>query len=159
MLYVPNNLSKKLYISGLPALNTMNKRETGDWHWVNFWLSNTYKPELYIYGEGQARNTNHILGDENIILLDNDENLMGLKYEVPVYAAEHNRAYVDYLYYRMLKENMDIKTLAYDMDNYFPEPEDKEWVYKLLDKIEPTLTNEELAKLNLFKELVVKYTK
>lgn len=148
MLYLPPT-SPKCYVSSIVALNIHSPNGTGDWHSAAALHDNAFPQERYIYGEGQKRNTNHLLG--NLGVIDGTKRLNDMGYypeNSPVWIADHPRACVDYLYTSVLQNGLIGMVM---LDEWFPSDEDKQAVYTLIDKMEPHLNTQEWAILQLWK--------
>lgn len=66
----------------------------------------------------------------------------------PVWLADHPRACVDYLYTAVLQTGSIGRVI---LDDWFPNDEDKQSVYDLLNQIEPHLNAQEWENLQLWK--------
>ena len=148
MLYIPQTHSKR-YVSSIVALNVHSPNGTGDWHSAAALNDDAYPQDFYIYGENQKRNTNHLLG--NLGVIDGTKRLNEMGYypkNYPVWLADHPRACVDYLYTAVLQTGSIGRVI---LDDWFPNDEDKQSVYDLLNQIEPHLTEQEWENLQLWK--------
>ena len=148
MLYIPQTCPE-CYISSIVALNVHSPNGTGDWHSAAALNDNAYPQDFYIYGEGQKRNTNHLLG--NLGVIDGTKRLNEMGYypeNYPVWLADHPRACVDYLYTAVFQTGSIGRVI---LDDWFPNNDDKQSVYDLLNKIEPHLTEQEMDNLKLWK--------
>jgi hypothetical protein len=97
---IPDGLSICRYISGKAALNLPAPEGTsGDWHFFGYFYSSKPGYTVYIAGDGESVNTNHIYGDYGVYNCSD-----GLKKHGPAcsgkvpYAANHFRATLDLLY-------------------------------------------------------------
>ncbi|CCB80932.1 hypothetical protein [Helicobacter bizzozeronii] len=136
MLYIPPT-SNEVYVSGIVALNIYCPEMTGDWHSARALMENSFPMDIYIYGEGQKNNTNHLLGDLGVI--DGTARLNRMGYypqNTPTYIADHPRACVDYLYTSVLQSGILGEVM---LDEWFPTIEDKKRVYALLEVMYPKL--------------------
>jgi hypothetical protein len=99
-LLIPSGLSASRYISGKAALNLPAPEGTsGDWHFFGYFYSSNPGLEVYIAGEGESVNTNHIYRDYGVYNCSDGLKKLGLNYEGKVpYAANHFRAILDLLY-------------------------------------------------------------
>lgn len=66
MLYIPET-SPDCYVSSIVALNIHSPNGTGDWHSAAALNDNAFPLEFYLYGKGQVKNTNHLLGNLGVI--------------------------------------------------------------------------------------------
>ncbi|WP_369524895.1 hypothetical protein [Neisseria polysaccharea] len=149
MLYIPPTTPDR-YVSSIVALNIISPDGTGDWHSAGSLHDNAFPEDIYIYGEGQKKNTNDLLGRDGIIDGTARLNRMGYFPEnAPVWLADHPRACVDLLYTTVLQDGI-LGTVM--LDEWFPAPEDKQAVYRLLDKMEPHLSSSEKENLTLWKK-------
>ena len=109
-----------------------------------------FPEDFYIYGEGQKKNTNDLLGRDGIIDGTARLNRMGYFPEnAPVWIADHPRACVDLLYTTVLQNGILGMVM---LEEWFPAPKDKQAVYRLLDKMEPHLSSSEKENLTLWKK-------
>ena len=148
MLYIPQTHPKR-YVSSIVALNVHSPNGTGDWHIAAALNDDAYPQDFYIYGENQKRNTNHLLG--NLGVIDGTKRLNEMGYypkNYPVWLADHPRACVDYLYTAVLQTGSIGRVI---LDDWFPNDEDTQSVYDLLNQIEPHLTEQEWENLQLWK--------
>ncbi|OOF38506.1 hypothetical protein BKK51_10565 [Rodentibacter trehalosifermentans] len=148
MLYIPPT-NPNHYVSSIVALNIISPKNTGDWHSAAALSQNSYPLEFYLYGENQSKNTHHLLGQQGII--DGTQRLNDMGYypeNTPVWIADHPRACVDYLYYAVLKTGSIGRVM---LDEWFPNDEDKQSVYALINALEPNLTDDERENLQLWK--------
>ncbi|WP_104759395.1 hypothetical protein [Helicobacter bizzozeronii] len=140
MLYIPPT-SKEVYVSSIVALNIYSPEMTGDWHSARALMENAFPMDIYIYGEGQKYNTNHLLGDLGVI--DGTKRLNDMGYypqNTPTYIANHPRACVDYLYTSVLQSGILGEIM---LDEWFPSIEDKQRVYVLLEPMQLKLNPKE----------------
>ena len=148
MLYIPET-SPDCYVSSIVALNIHSPNGTGDWHSAAALNDNAFPLAFYLYGKGQVKNTNHLLGNLGVIDGTKRLNKMGYYPEnYPVWLADHPRACVDYLYTAVL-QNGSIGSVM--LDEWFPNDEDKQSVLVLLNKMESLLTECEKAILEQWK--------
>ncbi|OBX04149.1 hypothetical protein QV06_07850 [Gallibacterium genomosp. 3] len=148
MLMIPPT-HPNYYVSSIVALNIHSPQGTGDWHSAAALNDDAYPQDFYIYGTQQKHNTHHLLGNLGIIDGTSRLNAMGYYPEnSPVWLADHPRACVDYLYTAVLQTGSIGRVI---LDDWFPNEEDKQSVYKLLNQIEPLLTPQERENLQLWK--------
>lgn len=148
MLYIPQTHPER-YVSSIVALNVHSPNGTGDWHSAAALNDDAYPKDFYLYGESQKRNTNHLLG--NLGVIDGTKRLNEMGYypeNLPVWLADHPRACVDYLYTAVLQTGSIGRVI---LDDWFPNDEDKQSVYNLLNQIKPHLTEQEWENLQLWK--------
>ncbi|WP_159991063.1 hypothetical protein [Pelistega ratti] len=149
MLYIPQT-QPNYYVSSIVALNVHSPNGTGDWHSAAALNDNAYPQDFYIYGKGQKRSTHHLLGNTGIIDGTHRFNEMGYYPEnSPVWLADHPRACVDYLYTAVLQTGLIGRVI---LDDWFPNSEDKQSVYVLLNQIESQLNPQERENLRLWKQ-------
>lgn len=149
MLFIPKT-SPQVYLTGIPALNIISPKGTGDWHSATTLGLNSIQMEYYIFGDNQPFSTNHLLGDAGII--DGTKRLKEMGYlpqEKPVWIADHPRACVDYLYINVLQTGIYGRVI---LDEWFPSPQDKKDVYAILDIMESNLTESEREHLKEWKK-------
>lgn len=148
MLYIPKTTPNR-YVSSIVALNVHSPNGTGDWHSAAALNDDAYPQDFYIYGKDQKRSTLHLLG--NIGVIDGTHRLNEMGYypeNSPVWLADHPRACVDYLYTAVLQTGSIGRVI---LDDWFPNDEDKQSVYELLEQIEPHLNAQEWKNLQLWK--------
>ena len=142
--------SVETYVSDIVALNIHSPQGTGDWHTAAT-LAADFPHTLFIYGNNQPHNTNHLLGDTGVI--DGTERLhnMGYRYQnEPVFIADHPRACFDMLYTTSLQNGI-LNNIV--LDDWFPALEDKQAVYNLILQAEPKLNESEKARLQQWKKM------
>lgn len=67
MIFLPRT-TPRIYVSSILALNINSPEHTGDWHSSMYWEHpENSKIDLWIFGDGQKFNTNHLLGELWII--------------------------------------------------------------------------------------------
>lgn len=148
MLTIPPT-SRQRYISNMVALNIHSPNGTGDWHSAATFAKPI--PEyLFLCGDNQPNNTNHLLGDTGVIDGTQRLNRMGIYPEhTPVFIADHPRACFDLLYVLVLQQGA-VRSLI--LDDWFPAIEDKEAVYTLIQQAEPHLNAQEKERLETWKK-------
>lgn len=141
--------SKHRYISDMVALNIHSPNGTGDWHTAAT-FSHSLPEHLFVYGDNQPCNTNHLLGDTGVIDGTMRLNQMGIFPEhLPVFIADHPRACFDLIYTVVLEKGALNSVI---LDDWFPEIEDKQAVYALLQVAEPHLNHQQKERLNQWKQ-------
>ena len=151
MIFLPRT-TPRIYVSSILALNINSPEHTGDWHSSMYWEHpENSKIDLWIFGDGQKFNTNHLLGELGIIDGTSRLNKMGYYPEnIPVWVADHPRAFADILYVSVL-ELGKLETIT--MDEWFPSIEDKTRVYDILDIMEPRLDKDRFEVLQQWKRM------
>jgi hypothetical protein len=100
-LLIPGDLSVNRYISGKAALNLPAPEGTsGDWHFFGYFYRSKPGVIVYLAGDGEAVNTNHIYGGFGVHDCTISLKMRDLVQEgngTP-YAANHFRAILDMLY-------------------------------------------------------------
>lgn len=150
MLFIPPT-SPKCYISSIVALNIHSPNGTGDWHSAASLHDDAFTLDFFVYGTGQKKNTNPMLGSLGVIDGTVRLNEMGYYPEnSPVWIADHPRACVDYLYTAVLQTGSLGEVM---LDEWFPSIQDKQAVYLLIDQMEQSgkLKPEEDRFLQLWK--------
>ncbi|TCK01818.1 hypothetical protein EV694_0452 [Volucribacter psittacicida] len=138
------------YVSSIVALNIYSPKGTGDWHKHAILGAANPLPEfIYLYGENQRYNTNHLLSQQGII--DGTERLAWLGYtydNAPIYIADHPRACFDMLYTHSLQTGIVNNII---LEDWFPAFEDKQDVYDLIYQAEDKLNHLEKERLQKWK--------
>lgn len=145
--------SNQIYISGILALNIPSEEGTGDWH-MNEYFTHAFKERLYLFGEGQVINTNHIWGKKGIsdqLSTLRKYNLINDVHKEKVFCASHPRACADLIYADVIKKGQ-LKTIS--LDEWFPNNKDKETVLEYFtDSQILNLTEIEQKRLKAWKAL------
>lgn len=151
MIYIPRT-TPRIYVSSILALNIYSPDHTGDWHSSMYWEHpENNKLDLWIFGDDQKFNTNHLLCELGIIDGTSRLNQMGYYPEnSPVYIAEHPRTFADILYVSVL-ESGKLNTIS--LDEWFPSIEDKTRVFNILDIMEHRLDKDRFEVLQEWKKL------
>jgi hypothetical protein len=100
-MIIPDDLSETRYISGMAALNLPTPEGTsGDWHFLNLFFREDRARirRIFVAGEGEKINTNHIFGSYGIYRCEESLKKRGLFSEGRPHAANHFRAILDLLY-------------------------------------------------------------
>jgi len=138
LLAIPET-SPTRYISGIVALNILSENGAGDWHQTAVFHEPVVRtPRSFIIERGQDYDPSALLGDIGVIDVAEVLDRMGVPHpDGPVYAADHTRACADLVIGFILREKpADFVVL----DDWMPRPEDKEPVFRLLDRARPGLT-------------------
>jgi len=144
--------SKKHYLTAITALNIFSEEGTGDWHFVSKFIDKPdFIPRKTVAGIDTC-STNEILGDTGIF----DAYSVLIKAGVQpttnqVYAADHYRATADLLF-DSIKKGYDIERSIF-LDDWLPEPQEKERLFSLTDQFRDVLTKKEYQRLELWKTI------
>ncbi len=138
--------SKDHYLTGITALNIPSDEGTGDWHFVSKFIDTPdFIPRKTVAGI-DTYSTNEILGETGIfdaysVLIE-----AGVQPTTnQVYAADHYRATADLLF-DSIKKGYDIERSIY-LDDWLPEPDEKERLFSLTDQFRDVLTKKEWQRL------------
>jgi hypothetical protein len=149
--------SKENYITSIAALNIPSQDGTGDWHFSACFIQHEdIKPSQHIAGIDTISTYNQ-LGDYGIYDCFDILKKYGaspLPEKTNIYAANHYRAVTDMVYHLVQNEQDILKTVI--LDEWFPEPSEKETVYQLLEKMRPELTAEKWERIKAWKKLTRK---
>lgn len=120
------------YLGGMAALNLPSPRGTGDWHMEQtFFRQRETRSRSFISGKGCLTDTTDLLGQEGIYDCSQLLDELQIEHEGPAYAATHARAIADLVLSAVLK---DRKPDHLELDDWMPHDEDKQQVYRLLNK-------------------------
>jgi hypothetical protein len=152
-----SDTSKENYITSIAALNIPSLEGTGDWHFsACFRQRENIKPSQHIAGIDTLSTYNQLGGYGIYDCFDvlKKYGASPLPEKMTVYAANHYRAVTDMVYHLVQNGQDIIKTVI--LDDWFPEPSEKEAVYQLLDKMRPELTAEKWGRIEEWKKLTRK---
>ena len=147
-----SSTTKQRYITATAALNIPCPEGTGDWHFSNCFVQHgSYIPQQQIAGV-DTLSTHDLLGDYGIFECSKILREYGASPlpEGKIYAANHYRAVIDMIF-DLVKNGIDI-TGAVILDDWFPEEQEKQTVYQLMDKIMPALSLEQRKVITQWKQ-------
>ncbi|MBL1321975.1 MAG: hypothetical protein COA63_013100 [Methylophaga sp.] len=144
--------SQENYLTGITALNIPIDECTGDWHFsACFVVRGDAKPPQQRAGI-ELLSTSKWLGRKGIydcysVLVEH-----GLKEKVRhIYAADHYRAIADMVYYKVKNGRSINRTIS--LNDWLPEPHEKERLYQMIDLLKPAMNNEEWGIIEKWKQL------
>lgn len=142
--------SIKHYLTAITALNIISEEGTGDWHFIeNFLEDENFIPKKTVAGI-DTLSTNKFFGNKGIFKCYKILVKSGLQPSTKeVYAADHYRAVADMIV-NNVRQGYDIeKTII--LDDWLPEPHEKEKLYSLIHKFKSVSTKKEWEAIKAWK--------
>ncbi|MHD0644890.1 hypothetical protein ACYPKM_04640 [Pseudomonas aeruginosa] len=125
------NVSKEHYITLKSSLNFPLSKDTGDWHYLNFFDADHDNYKIYLAGI-HSPDTSKLLGDTGVIdaaeLFKKQRIKTGLKH---VYIADHYRAAADMVIKWAMTKAPES---SLEFDGWFPSLKDKKKVIDLIEQ-------------------------
>lgn len=141
------------YITGITALNIPSpEKNSGDWHFFeSFYGRNERVAKIMLAGEGEAINTNTILGDLGIYECSSTLKEAGIPLPEPekIYAANHYRAILDLLYHSVKD---DYYPYHIDIQDWLDTIEQHSAFFKMLTLFKKKLTGTQQKLLEQWQE-------
>jgi len=140
------------YLTGITALNIPTDQCTGDWHFSVCFVVHGDATPLQQRAGIDLISTSKWLGRKGIydcysVLVE-----YGLKERVRnIYAADHYRAIADMVYFKVKNGRSINRTIS--LNDWLPEPHEKERMYQMIDLLRPAMNNEEWGVIEKWKEL------
>jgi hypothetical protein len=138
------------YMTGLSALNIPAPEGTGDWHFAETFEGFAGRPPgpFQLAGDN-ATDTRRWLGDTGIF--DARSRLEPYRLELPpgpIYAADHYRAIADMVLAAVVAGQPFEDSIS--LDDWLPEPQEKDRFRTLLETAKPALTLEQWNRIVLW---------